>query len=70
MNLVKSSIAGTAYGVRFSEDGLAVEKQIAYDIRDQDACFYKRVFWTSWYWEDLACKAITKDSGAVFINDQ
>ena len=43
MNLLKSSIVGTAYGVRFSEDGLATEKQMASDIRDQDVCFYKRV---------------------------
>jgi len=34
MNLLKSSIAGIAYGVCSSEDELAAKKQRAYDIRD------------------------------------
>jgi len=45
MNLLKSSIAGTAYGVHSSEDELAAEKQMAYDIRDQDVSFLQK----SWH---------------------
>jgi len=43
MNLLKSFIAGTAYGVHSSEDELAAEKQMAFDIMDQDVRFYKKV---------------------------
>ena len=41
INLLKCSIAGTAYGVHPSELELAAAKQMAFDIGDLDVRLYK-----------------------------